>query len=62
MQNQLDSKPSVDNQKSHSILKAIRDGYNNLKARIGLNTENLTATGVYTWDTLVNNRQQLEYI
>ena len=48
--------------KARSILSYIQDGYNNIKARLGLNSDNLTSTGVYTWDTLVNNRQQLEYI
>ena len=64
MQNQLDLKPSAQGNKgnSHALIKAIRDGYNNLKARLGLNTDNLSANGVYTFDTLVNNRQQLEYM
>ena len=48
--------------KLNKFFRAISDGYQNVVARLGLKADNLTSSGKYEWDGLVNNRQQLEYI
>ena len=45
-----------------TFLAKLQDGYQNLAARLGLKTNNLTKAGNYEWDGLVNERMTLEYM
>ena len=50
------------NTKLNKISQFIADSYQNITARLGVRTDNLTKDGLYEWDGLVNERQQLEYM
>jgi len=45
-----------------SLITKLQDGYQNVVARLGIKTNNITRSGTYQWDPLINQRMELEYM